>query len=39
LSAVPALASSGGGSHGQSLVMDLAATPLGIVALVLFVAA
>jgi NhaD family Na+/H+ antiporter len=38
LSAVPALASSAGG-HVESVVTDLTTTPLGIVALVLFVAA
>ncbi len=38
LSAVPALASSAG-SHGEALPVDLTATPLGIIALVLFVAA
>lgn len=38
MSAVPALASSAGG-HGESLVTDLTATPLGIIALLFFIGA
>ncbi len=38
LSAIPALASSAG-DHGESLAVDLTATPMGIIAVIFFVAA